>query len=408
MPVKAHDNPQVLPESPKVVRDIGKWLLFERDGRNLYAVGSISVDRYLMVPEDMLDPTMLVIRYLDGSHDLPWIRKQVFQEQGKTVDVEALCHKLLNSGLIPTAEPLNQQPYSEFLRHSFRLLTFQVGSMFSYIRPLQVLVSPYGVISGAALLLAAAGALPTWLRAASWGGGGAPSVLEYLFLWTGVLIIALIHESFHGLASLRYGLVPKSITFALYLGFIPYVYIKIPGIYTVAPGLRVRIWLAGMYANILIGAMLIVIYPYIAAHHVVADMSMQLAMANAGILVFNLSPFMATDMYFVLSTLSKTPNSRTRSYEQLKKWIRGERRSGGPWVTTYLLLALATVVYCTYRFLAWIYELVLFSHRTHDLAAIVQHSMVLLAIILLLAVRLLWEYIQRRSNEGIEKRKLSL
>lgn len=400
-PHKLRCRAQTLPILPKVVDNIGRWLLFDRNGEKLYAVGSIAVDRYLIISENMIDVAMRVISYLDGSHDLLWIQEQVALEWDKTVDVAALCQKLLNSGLIATAEPQKETPYSEVLRHSVRLFTFQVRSLFLRIRFLQTLLSQYGVIVGALLILIAAieranrvNAVPRNL--------GALRGAEYLWLWLGVLVLALVHEGFHGLAGLRYGLVPKSITFALYLGFIPYVYIRIPGIYTIPPIRRVLVWLAGMYANILIGALLILGEPYIAMHQVAADISARLALANAGIFIFNLSPFMATDMYFILSTLSKTPNSRTASYEHLKKWIAGERGNGGRLVTVYLVLSLATIAYCAIRFLAWLYALGRFALQSHDVLAILHQATLLLTILTVLAVRAVWGYVQRRHEEAAQ------
>jgi hypothetical protein len=152
-----------------------------------------------------------------------------------------------------------------------------------------------------------------------------------------------------------------------------------------------------MYANILIGAILILVYPHLGAHPVAADILTRLLLVNTGILIFNLSPFMATDTYFILSTLSKRPNVRTNSYQQIKAWIKGERTSREPWIAVYFGLALVTIAYCAVRFVLWIYELARFAWRMDDWTAIVHRATPLLVIIALVVVRALWSFKYRKA-----------
>ncbi len=392
MPTVVQNTAQASTPPDKAVDDIHKWVLFKRSGGDVYAIGSISVDRYLIVPEGLVDVTMRVIRYLDGSHDLTWIQRQILREFGANVDVAALFQKLLRSGLISTAQARDERPYSEVLRHSIRLLTVRVDSLFSRIRPLQILVSPYGLIVAAMLVIGAVNAL---FRTGSLVNLGALREAEYFWVWAGLLLFALVHEAFHGLVGLRYGLVPRSITVALYLGFIPYVYIRIPGIYTISARHRLLLWSAGMYANVLIGAVLLLIYPHLARHPVAAAVSVRLSLVNAGILIFNLSPFMATDTYFILSTLFKTPNIRTDAYDQLRKWAKGARNSFGPLVAGYFLVAAGAVLYGAARFFTWFHGLLLFIWRTRDLSSSLHRALPLLIVALLLAVRSLWGHKKR-------------
>ena len=392
MPTVVQNTAQASTAPPKAVDDIHKWVLFKHPEGDVYAIGSISVDRYLMVPEHLVNVTMQVIRYLDGSHDLTWIQSQIVREHGANVDVGALFQKLLRCGLISTAQAQDERPYSEVLRHSIRLLTVRVDSLFSRIRFLQILLSPYGLIAGAMLVIGAANVL---LSTGSLGKLGALREAEYLWLWAGLLLSALVHEAFHGLAGLRYGLVPRNITVALYLGFIPYVYIRIPGIYTIPAKRRLVLWSAGMYANVLIGAALLLVYPHLARHPVAAAMSVRLALLNAGILIFNLSPFMATDMYFILSTLSRMPNIRTNAYDQFRKWIKGATSSFGPLLAGYFLVAAAALLYCAARFFTWFHGLLLFIWRTRDLSSSLHRALPLLMVALVAALRALWGYNKR-------------
>ncbi|HEU4390925.1 MAG TPA: hypothetical protein VFV34_24180 [Blastocatellia bacterium] len=338
----------------QVVDDVNNWILFERSDENLHVVGSITIDRYLVVPESKKDITVRSIEYLDGTHDLIWIQRKIKEEFGKDADIVELFMKLRDTGLIKTAQ-VPTPPQSEVLRNSIRLFQFQVGPVFQRLRWLDGIFAPPALAAG--LLVIALGFTQLDLRALT-----APShqvlfnshVLGYITTWLCLLLLAVIHESFHGLAGTRYGLSPRSLSGALYLGFIPYVFITIPGVYTISPRRRIVLWAAGIYSNLLIGSALLLVQSQLEPGSFPSQFLSKVILANLVIVIFNLSPFMATDSYFILSTLFKSPNVRTNSFTEFKKWIRGQKNAFGPFLATYFVLSAAVIGYFLVGFIRWI------------------------------------------------------
>lgn len=377
----------------QVVDDIGEWVLFERKDENLYAVGSVSVDRYLAVPESKLKLTMAVVKYLDGTHDLSWIQGRIESEFGMSAKVEDLLLKLRDAGLVKTAQT-STKAHAEVLRNSIVVLSVLVEKPFQSVRWLHRIFSLPALIGGT--LLAAFVFWNSFLRpkpvfhlGPSYGRLG---ILGYVVLFVGVLGVALLHESFHGFAAVHYGLKPRRITVALYLGFIPYVYISIPGIYTIAPGKRIVLWSAGLYANMLVAAVLLLLCPFLFAFPTVYLLVHQLAIANVSIVLFNLSPFMSTDVYFILSTLLKAPNVRTRSYSEFIKWFRSERNTFRGTLAVYSIFSFAMVGYFAIRFLEWLWVTLTDIVRGGITADIFGRSWPVIFILLSFIVQRIWNY----------------
>jgi len=264
--------------------------------------------------------------------------------------------KLRDAGLVKTAQ-IKSGPHGETLRNSIVVLNVQVAKFFHSIQWLHRIFSAPALILG--IVLAGIGFWASFSSAAgkvksSWTHGHL-GIVGYALLFVGVLTIALLHESFHGLAALHYGLEPRKITVALYLGFIPYVYISIPGIYTIIPKQRIVLWSAGLYANVLLAAGFMLLHPHLVAGSAMDQLISQLAIANLSIVIFNLSPFMSTDIYFILSTLLKAPNVRTRSYSEFLKWFKNERNAFRGTLAVYSILSFMMIGYFGIGLLRWIW-----------------------------------------------------
>ena len=87
---------------------------------------------------------------------------------------------------------------------------------------------------------------------------------NHIFIFVATLIIMgismFIHEISHGVVAYKYGLIPKQLVISLYLCITPIVYLKIPGIYTVNPKTRIKIWSAGIVSNLFLASLSIIIY----------------------------------------------------------------------------------------------------------------------------------------------------
>ena len=97
---------------------------------------------------------------------------------------------------------------------------------------------------------------------------------NYIFIFVSTFIIMgismFIHEISHGVVAYKYGLIPKQLVVSLYLYISPIVYLKIPGIYTVNPKTRVKIWSAGIVSNLFLASLSIIIYNIIMKNYLVA------------------------------------------------------------------------------------------------------------------------------------------
>ena len=129
------------------------------------------------------------------------------------------------------------------------------------------------------------------------------------------------------------------------MGFIPYFYTEIAGLYTLKPGNRIKIWAAGCYANVCLGYVGLIVYRVAVSHlsPVVGQILLKIALSNFFMILGNLSPLMPTDGYFILSTLLKQVNVRTNAFQEFVKWVSGKaNRFGG--ITLVYFLATAVII----------------------------------------------------------------
>ncbi len=306
----------------QVVDDIETWLLFRRRAGDLYIVGSRYGDNYLVVPKNKLSAVQEVVSLFDGEHDIEDLLKDDPKAKYTGKQIGDLFLRLREAGLVKTAK-VSKKAASEVLQHSIMLFQVPVERAFSYVTTAAEIFRPWVMLFS---LLVCAVLLRHFSmdRLGSVLVKAAPvvEVRDILFFWLGFIAIAILHECAHGLAAKRCGLNPSKLNVALYLAFIPYIYLQIPGIYTLPPKRRLLVWSAGIYVNVLLVAILWLVLQWCPTGTVSAAIMAKLIWANLSIIIFNLSPLMATDGYFLLSTLLKTPNIRTNAYLEFKKWAQ--------------------------------------------------------------------------------------
>ena len=397
-PVTPRQESAQAPILHQAADDLHHWLLFRKRSGDLYIVGSLSLDRYLIVPAAKLEVTLRAVSYLDGTHDLAWIQKKLASEYGRDVALIDLFTKLRSAGLIKTAN-VPRRPYSEILRHSIPLFEASVSPIFKHLGFLQSLFSPLAIVAGLTLIcLGLSHFSPSRIGAVSVARNLGSQTLDYAAFWLGLLLLAFIHECFHGFVALRYGLRPVRINGALYLGFIPYIFITIHGIYTVRPAKRVAIWSAGVYANLLAGALLLLALPNVAPHGLLAATIAKLIWANLVIIGLNLSPFMATDAYFILSTLVRTPNIRTNAYLEFRKWLRRERHNFHTALAVYFVVSSAMIAWFLWRTLIWIANILSGIHNHGFSTRVALDGWPLLLMIISALLQVAWSHRTRRTT----------
>lgn len=173
-----------------------------------------------------------------------------------------------------------------------------------------------------------------FLKGSSYSLGGSYTLGILVTLGIFVLSIGL-HELAHGIAGYKFGLKPSKLVIALYV-MTPMFYLKMPGIYTIKPRKRVYIWSAGVYANLLIASVSIILASFSSGN--IKNILFLCSITNLSLILANLSPLLPLDGYFIMSTLLKRPNLRKGSYKEFKKWaLRKENKFRGISILYFLL-----------------------------------------------------------------------
>ena len=175
---------------------------------------------------------------------------------------------------------------------------------------------------------------------------------NHIFIFVATLIIMgismFIHEISHGVVAYKYGLIPKQLVISLYLCITPIVYLKIPGIYTVNPKTRIKIWSAGIVSNLFLASLSIIIYNIIGqfgASEIISKLFLLSFYVNFVLIISNLFPLLPLDGYFILSTLMKKPNLRKQSFVDFKNMVLGKKVKFKAVYFIYFLLSIGIMVY---------------------------------------------------------------
>jgi len=335
--------------SPKAVDDIQAWVLYERLGEDLYCVGSLERDKYIAVPANKVPLVMNFVTMLDGNHPLETIGAKLEAAYGQKTDVIHLYELFSSANLIETPKPAKIFQ-GEFRRFSVDLFSLNTRRFFKALRsPAMRSLKPLFFLSLAVIILGSFSLNPQFISNQNIFMVGESFLLGYVVLAVGSLFSILCHELAHAYVAAAYGAVARKVRMALYMGFIPYFYTEIAGIYTLKPALRIRIWLAGSYVNLLLGSLGLLAYRWLGPGMPleVVQIITKFSLANFFMILGNLSPLMPTDGYFIISTLLKQANIRTNALFEFLKWVRGEKHRLRGWVFGYFMLT-STII------LAWL------------------------------------------------------
>ncbi|MET0396803.1 MAG: M50 family metallopeptidase [Longimicrobiaceae bacterium] len=295
--------------------------LFEGRGAtsSTWILGSPEHDRYLTVPEAALEPVRRATALMDGTRTAEEIRGRVRDELRRDLNVEDLAGRLRGAGLLLGPDGEVPTPRSHIDRMSLTLFSLPTARLADVVRrhaPWAGGVWFLGLLAAAALSAGVLAGVPEpanpWLRYPP------PAAVV-----AGILASVLLHELSHGLAAVREGLSPRALTGGLYLGCLPIVYLRIPGIYTLAPTARIRVWSAGCVLNGVLAVAFLAFARLLPPGSAAGSWWHAMALWNLAVLQLNLLPFLPTDGYFLLSTLLREHNLRSRAWTTLFQWLRG-------------------------------------------------------------------------------------
>jgi len=365
---------------PRVYDDIQSWILFERSEGPQYVVGSLTADRYVAVPENRLDTTMALIHLFDGRHSLSEIRSYAREQLGQDANVKQLYELLSEAGLVVDPPPAHIAQ-GEFKELSIKLLEFGIDGLGRLKPIINVVFVPIVWISAILIVAGLASAPGDLLFAERSFQISSSYILGFLALNLAMMTASLLHEFAHCLVSIKLGLLPRKFAAVLYLGFSLFFYVEIPGIYTLKPKDRIKIWLSGSWMNLTIAGVVFLLLRLVSFSKLVDQFLLKIAIANLMMIIGNLSPLMPTDGYFVVSTLLKTWNLRTNAWQLLKSLVKGRMHTRHGWlVWVYLALAGGVIARAMVFQIQWIFGILKESTRNFSL---IGRFLIILAFVLL-------------------------
>lgn len=344
---------------PRAVPDIKAWLLFEKEEGNLWAVGSVEQDKFVSVPEAKVAHISKIVASFDGQHSIDAIQSDYAEKQHQHIDVARVYQLFSNANLIADPEPRHVFR-GEFKRFALDVLDINIRSFFEKHQPaIRRLFRPLILIT---LFLVAAGIAATTfsqITPADIFTVRDSFLLGYLVLFLSGPFLTLVHELSHAITASYYGASPRHIKVALYFG-LPAFYTDIAGIYTLKPNDRIKVWLAGSYSNLVIACIMFILYRWLSpvSQPEVGQILMKFALGSLLSIVGNFSPWMPTDGYFILSTLMKQANIRTRAFQEFFKLLKGEDNKLRGLLLIYFLTSGAVIVAALVLQLWWLFGIV--------------------------------------------------
>ncbi len=336
----------------RLVSDIDTWELFtKKDGTKDYLVGSIQMDKYIVVPEKKLPVVHYILNAISRGQTPAEIEEDL-KKQGIATNVEAFCKLLARKGLLEldgaedsegTEDDLSTLSILQKAFGMVRALTWDIASI-----PLDGLRGPLMRLGVLPFVLLMASAVLTTVYVISLNPDFEAmrqlvhhvrkGIVFGLLLNIFVLPFSvLFHEMGHAITAARSGKVyPRRLYIRLFLT-VPYFSIQLPGLYTLPLKDRVLTILSGPLMDLVMGNVM-----YIASLSVHGDIKYALvflAFANYMRFLFNILPILPmSDGYVLMSHLVfKDVDIRSRVAREFGKWRKRKPNNFGLSYTIFFL-----------------------------------------------------------------------
>lgn len=317
------------PEAHTLPPDFRFWVLFPGDnGRGTYLAGSITVDKYIVVPAKQYPVVTRILSLLHRGYSPDRIQTLLAGE-GIITDVPAFCHLLQDKGLLGrcTDEPRGRdhEKHRTSLFGHLRALSWEVFSI--SLEPLHGVLDN---IAGWAAPLLIIGALLSTLLVFLWGDFHWSALRKVAYsaykghniLWMlgiNVMIVPLfvfVHEMAHAVLAARGKVYPKRLSLRWFLT-VPYFSLQLPGLYTLPFGLRLTAIAGGPLTDLLIGNL-----SYLLAVATDASWLWLASVLNYSRFIFNALPILPmTDGYALLSqALFREIDIRGHAGREFRRW----------------------------------------------------------------------------------------
>ncbi len=328
----------------RLVSDMNTWELFtKKDGTKDYLLGSVQLDKYIVVPEEKLPVVKYILDAISRGKTPAEIEEEL-RMQGIATDVEAFCKLLARKGLLEfDGEDGDESVESELsstsvLQKAFgmvRALTWDIASipMEGLRGPLMRLgIFPFVLLMTSAVLTTVyvISLHPDFVAMRQLVRHVRKGLVLGLILNLFVLPFSvLLHELGHAITAAKSGKVyPRRLYIRLFIT-IPYFSIQLPGLYTLPLGERVLTILSGPLMDLIMGNV-----TYAASLAVDGDVRYALvflAVANYMRFLFNILPILPmSDGYVLMSHLVfRDVDIRSRVAREFGKWRKRKPNNFG-------------------------------------------------------------------------------
>ncbi len=285
------------------------------NGKGYYIIGCISQDSQLLVKENKIAQYKDILKNINGENISNLIEKGCKNEK----ELQKLIKLFKEKGFLKAYE--NKIIFNEVNMVSLKILNIKLRSEKIWEQVIcKILINLYKYF----LLIVTILVLLMYeeqkqkneffqaLNIFGFSNTIALGTKEYIYVFLLTPIMFIFHELAHRIAGIAMGLKEGTISFVMYLGFIPMIYVKQKGIYSLNRKDIITVICAGMAANLLIGISLLLLYNI---WHF--NILYYVAIANFRMIYINMLPISLTDGYFLLCILMKSPNIRMYMYKVL-------------------------------------------------------------------------------------------
>nr|NLI50905.1 M50 family metallopeptidase [Propionibacterium sp.] len=334
--------------APALVDDLNWYPLFrDRVRGTTWALGSLSRDSYLSVPDQSRAVVEDALRLMDGTRTIEAVNAELAR-RWDAVDVATLTHTMASANLLADDAP-HRRPRSEYETLALRLASWRVSRDNLLLRLLAAAWWP---------LVLAALTLIAWVVVSGALVGRVTTRTYFQFAgddwshWAALVLVSVasvgLHELAHAVAARRCGLYASRVTVSLYLYLSPIVYVSIPGLYSIPRARRVLVWAAGPFLNLVLASACVAAAPHVGGWG--QTLLEAGVFVNLLLIAVNLFPFLPLDGYFIAATLLKVTNLRRQALS-LRALHRSDRLALGARLLLwgYALITWATMAYLVGR-----------------------------------------------------------
>jgi multidrug resistance efflux pump len=319
---------------PPQIADRAEIIEHRDGGRPAFILGSTMTGRFVLLHSAEHEVFQLLRRSLTPAA----ICAKFKQEHGRVLSLAVLTKflsRLDDIGLLDgwRSQVLADQPFgTEFYR---RFSLFDPDRLFArMVSRLRWIWTPGFVLFSLFLV-----AFALLLSLMNWGEVSSYAMYalrrHYVAIFIAGILVGFSHEFAHGLTCKAFGGPVREIGVLMIYYFLPALYCNVSGVHFIRQRSR-RLWViaAGVYWQVLVGAVAILVWFTLAPFTLPADLAFAFFLGSVADVAFNANPLIKLDGYYFLSQCLRIPNlmDRSRSWwrSALRRLFLAETESSSP------------------------------------------------------------------------------